>query len=120
MPRSDTWFPKGQSGNPSGRPKLTAEVREAIALARQYAPEAMRQLIELGHSKDPKVAIRALQLVLDRSLGAASALTLAAVQHDEEFEQIELATPEERIRLLERAIAGEEARLANMNETSPS
>ena len=40
-------FAPGSSGNPGGRPKMTAAMREAISLARDATPRAMERLIEL-------------------------------------------------------------------------
>ena len=40
-------FPKGKSGNPSGRPKKTDEVRKAEEMLAKLAPEAVAVLKEL-------------------------------------------------------------------------
>jgi hypothetical protein len=59
-------FVKGQSGNPGGRPKEDAEVKE---LAREHGPAAIRklaQLMECGQSRTEAAAAIAL---LDRGFG---------------------------------------------------
>jgi hypothetical protein len=63
-PRS-AWSP-GQSGNPGGRPKVAAEVRD---LAREHAGKAIKRLVGLMDSKNQPVALRAAEAVLDRGYG---------------------------------------------------
>lgn len=60
---------KGQSGNPSGKPKEDAAVREAKELARAKSPDAVLKLIALMDSADEKVSLAACNSVLDRGLG---------------------------------------------------
>jgi hypothetical protein len=66
-------FRKGQSGNPSGRPKVEGEVRN---LARKYSRTAVRRLAQLMKSKNERVAVAAATALLDRAWGRpAQALT---------------------------------------------
>ena len=59
-------FLPGKSGNPSGRPKILAEVRE---LARQHGEAAFRHVVKLMGDADPRVSLAAAQEVLNRAYG---------------------------------------------------
>lgn len=62
---ANIWRP-GQSGNPAGHSGLYGE---AVSLARQAAPAAVRRLIELMGSGDERVASVAANAILDRAFG---------------------------------------------------
>ena len=60
-------FPKGQSGNPGGRPRDEQKVAE---LARSYTREAIETLAELMRSgNEERVRGMAAQALLDRGWG---------------------------------------------------
>jgi hypothetical protein len=57
-------FQKGQSGNPGGRPKVVAEVRE---LARQHTSKAVETLVSImsNHKAAPAARVSAANALLD-------------------------------------------------------
>ncbi len=62
-----TAWKKGQSGNPGGRPKEVAEVRD---LSRQYTEEAIQTLVTLMQSaKLERTRLAAASELLDRGYG---------------------------------------------------
>lgn len=70
--KSDGKFKKGQSGNPSGRPKLLVKVQE---LTREHGEEAVRKLVELMRfCPDPKIQLHAAKELLDRGFGKSTQL----------------------------------------------
>lgn len=66
---------KGQSGNPSGRPKLLPGVMtraEALSALASLVPDALEALKSCLLSADEKTRLRAAELVLERHLGKVS------------------------------------------------
>ena len=59
-------FKPGESGNPGGRPKEVAEVKE---LARSHGPEAIEKLAAVMRSDNTKAAVAAAIALLDRGYG---------------------------------------------------
>ena len=57
---------KGQSGNPGGRPKGEAKVREAAQAA---GPKALAVLIDALADVDARVRLKAAEILLDRGFG---------------------------------------------------
>ena len=59
-------FAPGWSGNPTGRPKLPAEMKEMF---QTKAPEAFEVLCKHLHAADPRVSVSAATQILDRAYG---------------------------------------------------
>lgn len=71
-------FVKGQSGNPSGRPKEDNEVKR---LARSHSKAAIRRLAFWLKSDNPKASVAAAMALLDRGYGKAP----QAIEHSGEI-----------------------------------
>lgn len=69
MPKEDTQFKPGQSGNPGGRPKGIARK------AREHGDKALEVLAAALEDPDSKVRITAAKELLDRGYGKAVAMT---------------------------------------------
>ncbi len=76
-------FVAGNNANPSGRPKVPKDVREAIKAA---CPEAVRVLIELLHDKKSLIRLEAAKTLLDRGYGKPESMS-----------KIELSSPNDNV-----------------------
>src|SRR6476659_10782538 len=59
-------FQRGRSGNPGGRARLPADIREAF---KAKAPQALEVLTRCLQSGDDRIAMLAAQAILDRGYG---------------------------------------------------
>ena len=84
-------MPDGQSGNPTG---FSGAYGEAVRLARQAAPYAVRRLIALMDSEDERVAAVACNSILDRAFGKPG---LVKEEKDDLETRIANMTREERL-----------------------
>jgi hypothetical protein len=79
-PQGKGGFQKGQSGNPSGRPKQDPELK---ALFRTKTREAFEVLCKHLNSEDARVAIVAAQAILDRGHGKPTQELSATVRRSD-------------------------------------
>ena len=68
----DGRFQKAQSGNPAGRAKMPTEVREMLMAKAQDAAQVYIKFLNDG---DPRVALKAAELLLDRAYGKTQVAT---------------------------------------------
>lgn len=64
---------KGVSGNPGGRPRIASDIREALEAA---TPRAVQVLVGLLDSADERIALRAAEVLLTRTLGPPGGTTI--------------------------------------------
>ena len=62
-------FPKGNSANPGGRPKLPEEIKHVRELARQHTLDAVAALVGVLTSQSPGARVSAALALLDRGWG---------------------------------------------------
>ena len=66
---NQTSFRPGHSGNPSGRPKQSVQLKE---LAREQTAKAIKTLVDVMDNSDRDAArVRAAEILLDRAWGRA-------------------------------------------------
>lgn len=88
-----TSFKPGQSGNPGGRPKLTQEEQDALTMAKQFAPDAIRALHEIATSKtaSDKARVTAAEAIINRVYGKPKETVESTVKHERRSESDILA-----------------------------
>ena len=72
-------FEKGKSGNPGGRPREVAEVRE---LAKNHGPAAIQRLVTLMSSDNERTAVAACEAILNRGYGRPAQSVTVAGEED--------------------------------------
>ena len=78
-------FPKGQSGNPIGRPKRTPDEEQLIQACREKTPEALATIDALmRESANDRVRLAAAQFIVERGYGRAPERIELVAKRDED------------------------------------
>ena len=87
-------FEKGKSGNPSGRPKMSGEQRDALAEIRTLAasvPGKMREMLDSAKTP-PAVKVKICEIILDRTYGKPDSTVIVSAPDysalDEAFDRL--------------------------------
>ena len=80
-------FKPGKSGNPSGRPKRTAEEKDVLEQIKKLAPKAVHVLEEMLNDEKiaPAYRIKAAEIVLDRVVCKAETMVRMQAECDKEI-----------------------------------
>jgi hypothetical protein len=99
---------KGVSGNPSGRPKVVAEVKE---LARQLTAPAMKALGDIVKDDDapPAARVAAAGVILDRGYGKAPQHVTVERSPLDDLDPATLAALADALAAREEGLAGGDA-----------
>ena len=97
----------GEVRNPTGRPKTPPDVKAALAA---MLPSAVTRLGELLMSDNEKIAIKAVEVVLDRNLGKAIATKI----------DVKADMGQMHLQLLEEIRARRQERLGQMVDVTPA
>ncbi len=84
-------FKPGESGNPGGRPKTPAAVREAFHnAAAEHAMDALHVIVGLMNNKRASHSIRlkAANLIVNRAVGKAIAFQAIAIVGNSEYDEL--------------------------------
>lgn len=98
---------KGEVRNPTGRPKTPPDVKEAL---QAMLPQAVTRLGQLLMSDNEKIAIKAVEVVLDRNLGKAIATKI----------DVKADMGQMHLQLLEEIRARRAERLGQMVDVTPA
>lgn len=84
---------KGRSANPGGKPNLSPEEADALAMAKQFAPDAIRALHEIATSKtaSDKARVTAAEAIINRVYGKPKETVESTVKHERRSESDILA-----------------------------